>query len=131
MNDKQFKIVNWKVIGWFALAVAGIIILAAAFGHGPTLLSYLPFLLILACPLMMIFMMGSMGSMGNRIGPSGPHDGAYGDTSELNGLTQDERVRALHSKFASMELRQDALRQDLKKLESEQMVDAERTTTTR
>lgn len=47
------KMIKPMLIGVAALAVLGI--------AGLPVLSYLPFLIILACPLMMIFMMGSMG----------------------------------------------------------------------
>ena len=40
--------------GWFAVAALAAVIIYT--GHGPHALNYLPFLIILACPLMHIFM---------------------------------------------------------------------------
>ena len=69
MNMKSC--LNWKVIGGLAVVGAGIWIVQ------PALISRaLPLLLIAACPLSMIFMMGGMGKMmgGNK---QGGGTGAY------------------------------------------------------
>jgi Protein of unknown function (DUF2933) len=52
---------NWKVVG--ALAVAALAVLVLAPGLSA---SVLPVLLVLACPLSMVFMMRGMGSAGSH-----------------------------------------------------------------
>jgi uncharacterized membrane protein YuzA (DUF378 family) len=129
MNKKLFGAINWKLIGVLALAVVVIVALLATFGNGTSLLAYLPYLLLLACPLMMIFMMGSMGHHGS--GPHALHDGVHNDGPDIAGLTRDEQVWALRNELTRMAWHQEALRQDLERLEHERVVDADEAARTR
>jgi DUF2933 family protein len=93
-----------------------------------TLLGYLPYLLILlilACPVMMLFMMGSMGH-NHMAGSNVPQGDVSDDSRELAGLAHDEQVRALRDQLTSMAWRQEALRHDLEQLEPDRVVEAEK-----
>lgn len=50
--------------GWFA--VAALVAVVIYTGHGPHALYYLPFLIILACPLMHLFMHGGHHHGGDK-----------------------------------------------------------------
>jgi parvulin-like peptidyl-prolyl isomerase len=52
---------NWKVVGVLGVAALAVLVLAPGLSA-----SILPVLLVLACPLSMVFMMRSMGSSGGR-----------------------------------------------------------------
>ena len=118
---------NRKLMWGLAIVVgAGLVIAALRSGTG--LLSFLPFLLILACPLMMIFMMGSMN---HSSGSEHDHTAMSVDTPNMKGLTRDQQVRVLRGEMTKLAWRQEALRQDLEHLESDRVVDAEPTATTR
>lgn len=107
------------------VGVAALITLALLFlpSFGPkSLASLLPFVFLLACPLMMIFMMGSMNHMH---GGHGSHDQATSKTADQNQLdiarlAPEDQVRALRSELTRMNWRQETLRQDLERLETEQ-----------
>lgn len=55
---------KWVLIGF--LAVAAYFLIAEHKAHLPDLLYYLPYLLLLACPLMHLFMHGGHGHGGNH-----------------------------------------------------------------
>jgi hypothetical protein len=96
---------------------------AAAWIANPRLvLAALPYLLIIACPLAMMFMVGGMGhgQMSGMAGSEGHHGGAAEETPALAGLSRDEHVRALRQELTRLSWRQEALRQDLEQLEGEQ-----------
>lgn len=86
---------------------------------GTSLESLLPFMLVLACPLMMIFMMGSMNHMHGRHDLASSHAMDQSQL-DLSRLTPEEQVRALRSELARMNWRQEALRQDVERLELKQ-----------
>lgn len=134
MNDMRSGGSNRKLMVGLVLVIgSGLVVLALA--NGTNLLSFLPFLLILACPLMMIFMMGSMGhNHMSGMSSDEQHSAAPGDLPDLSGLPRDRQVWALRRELTRMAWQQEALRHDLEQLEAEQkadrIVDAERTATT-
>ena len=134
MNERPAGGRNQKwLLGVLALVVGiGIVVAVLSRNVGAVLLSFLPYLLILACPLMMLFMMGPMGH--NHMAGHDGHQGSVSGTTtpNLHGLSRDDQVRALRGELTRLAWRQEALRQDLERLESEpnaeQVVDAEHTT---
>jgi hypothetical protein len=105
--------------GWLLVAAVAVGAVAALLtgGNGGGLW----FLLVLACPLMMLLMMGSMQRQ--PAGDSDQRHRALDDASDLNGLTEDERVRLLRTEMTRMNWRQESLRQELERLERECAVD--------
>lgn len=136
-NGRQAGTFSWKRIGGAALVIlaflAGLLLVNGNSASG--LLAYLPYLLILACPLMMIFMMGSMGSMDHRHAASHHHDDRVGEAApsmpEMSGMTRDEQVWTLRNELTRMAWRQESLSQDLERLEHERTADAEEIATPR
>jgi uncharacterized membrane protein len=136
-NDRQAGAFSWKWIGGAALVIlallAGLLLVQGNSASG--LLAYLPYLLILACPLMMIFMMGSMGSMDHGQSASHHHDDSVGEAApgipDMSGMTRDEQVWTLRNELTRMAWRQESLRQDLERLEHERTTDAGETATPR
>ena len=111
--------------------VAGVLVLGgvgAWFMNSPVILAALPYLLLLACPLSMIYMMRGMGH-GSMSASDGHHDGAPEATHDLGGLPRDERVHGLRHELARMAWRQEALRHELDDLErqtrGDRVVDAD------
>lgn len=134
MKNRQSGAVNWRLIGGTALAILVLVggVLIAQGNGGPTLLAYLPFLLILACPLMMLFMMRSMGSMDHH--PAGPHevgDGTGDDRLDMATLTRNQQVWALRNELTKLAWRQEALREDLERIEQMPVTDADKLPITR
>ena len=89
---------NWKVLA--GLAVVGVIVWLVA----PRLvLAALPVLLVLACPLSMLFMMGGMrSSQGtSRSTPAGQ--------PQLDGFTHEEQIARLQAELASKEAQLESL----------------------
>lgn len=113
MNSVRF---NWKVLAIVAAVAIGLLIATqnAVAGVLPILL------LVLICPLMMLFMMGSMG---HTAGSDHHHTATAGDMPDLKGLTHDEQVRVLRGELTRMAWRQEALRRDLEQLEAERVAD--------
>jgi hypothetical protein len=114
---------NRKWIGGLVVVIGiGLVFAALSSGGSSTLLSFLPFLLILACPLMMIFMMGSMGSMGHghSAGSALPPGSTSEDLPNLTGLSPDQQMRTLRHELTCVAWRQEALRQTLAKVQAEQ-----------
>lgn len=117
MNERRSGGFNrsQKLIGGLTLVI-GIGVVIAALASGSAVVSFLPFLLTLACPLMMLLMMGSMHHQTR-------HDGDERNITSSDaapdpeGLTRDERIRVL--------------RQDLERLERERPVDADSTASAR
>lgn len=131
MNGMQSGNSGRKVIGGLVLLIGTGVVIAAV-GSGTNLLAFLPFLLVLACPLMMFFMMGSMGH-DHRSGMSSDahHDGVSAEVPDLTGRSRDQQAWTLRRELTRMAWRQEALRHDLEQLEAEQqaerVVDAEHT----
>lgn len=116
MNQRFGGLWRWLLAA--AVAVGAILIFATGGSGGGT---GLWFLLVLACPLMMLFMMGSMQHQPNA---DGSHSHMVSDESpDLTGLTRDEQIRALRNEMTRMNWRQEALRQELERLEGERTVD--------
>ncbi len=89
---------NWRVMA--GLAVVGVIVWLVA----PRLvLAALPVLLLLACPLSMLFMMGGMRrSQGTSLStPAGQ--------PQLDGLTHEEQIARLQAELASKEAQLESL----------------------
>lgn len=129
MNKGYARGINRLLIGVLVVVIGiGVVIAALGIDLRAGILSFLPYLLIVACPLMMLFMMGSMGH--NHM--SG-HDEYQGNASStmpnLQGLSRDGQVRALRGELTRLAWRQEALRSDLERLEakqkSEEIIDAE------
>ena len=70
------------IIAGIVLSVAGFLVYT---GHGVHLLGFLPYLLILACPLMHIFMHGHQGH-----GGSGCHGNSGDSAAAPDGKTQGD-----------------------------------------
>ncbi len=136
-SDKHSSAFSWKWVGGAALLILALVAgLSLVQGNNASgLLGYLPFLLILACPLMMPFMMGSMGSMVHRQSASQHEDncvdGAAPRMPDMSGMTRDEQVWTLRNELTRMAWRQESLRQDLERLEHERIADGEETATPR
>jgi hypothetical protein len=117
MNGIRF---NWKMLAVVAAVGIGILIATQSAAAGA-----LPFLLlVLVCPLMMLFMMGSMG---HSSGSEHDHAGMSGDMPNPNGLSRDQQIHALRGELTKLAWRQEALRQDLEHLETGRVVEAEAT----
>ena len=69
---------GWVLLGF--LAVAGYFLWTEHRAHVVTGLAYLPYLLLLACPLMHIFMHGGHGGHDHGSHDKGPSDRRDGDT---------------------------------------------------
>lgn len=133
MKSRLLGAFTWKRIGGVALVMLALVagLLLAQGNGGSGLLAYLPFLLILACPLMMIFM-GSMGRMEHdQSGLPRRHDGINDAMPDPTGMTRDEQVWTLHNELTRMAWRQESLRQELERLEHDHAVDADETATVR
>lgn len=111
---------RWALIGAVAL-LAGVGVLAVGQAGGGTWVSFLPYLLLLACPLMMVFMMGSMNHGASGDGQRSAH--SQDVYPGLDRLTRDERIDGLRDELSSLTARQEALRQDLARLEAERVPD--------
>lgn len=122
MNQKPARGANRKLLGVLGLVIGiGVVIAALSSNTGAGILSFVPYLLILACPLMMLVMMGSMGSMShNHLTPNEQRDNIHDALPDLRGLSREEQVRGLRGELSRMAWRQEALRHDLDQLEAEQ-----------
>jgi hypothetical protein len=114
MNDGRMRSTNWKLIGGIAL-LAGLGVLLVGQNGGWSLASALPLLLILACPLMMICMMGH-----HMAGPEQHHEAKAEDLPDLAGLPHDQQVATLRHELTRMAWRQESLRQTLEQVEADQ-----------
>lgn len=121
MHDMHSAGSNRKLMGGLVL-VLGVGLVIAALASGTNLLPFLPYLLILACPLMMIFMMGSMGHQ-HSLAPSELTVSSAEDQLDMAGLSPDQKARALRRELTRLAWRQEALRQDLERFEAEQNVE--------
>ncbi len=98
---------NWKV-----LVGVGIVVLALV-AFAPNLVwAAVPFLFVLACPLMMLFMMRGMGGMGS-MGSSHTHT----STVDADDLPVPHGTRA--ERLAELKARNDALAAEIARLEDE------------
>ncbi len=106
MNKMGGMCLNWKVIA--GLAVVGLGVWAVA----PNLAgAALPFLIVLACPLSMLFMMRGMG------GGQCATEGEQARRSSGVGLTRDEQVAELRAQMESLQAQQQAISRELNELE--------------
>ena len=81
---------NWVLIGF--IAIAAYLLITEHRAHLSGLLYYLPFLFLLACPLMHLFMHGGHGSHGDKSShgtPQGAQD--HGDERKQDASTQQHR----------------------------------------
>jgi predicted nucleic acid-binding Zn-ribbon protein len=69
----------------------------------------------------MLFMMGKMQRHPDAVG--GQRHMALDDASDLDGLTDDERVRVVRNEMTRINWRQETLRQELERVEGERAVD--------
>ena len=90
---------NWKVLAGLAVVVVGIWIVAPQFA-----LSALPVLLVLVCPLSMLFMMRSMGNRGSQ-------EVAPGSRVSHVEPTREEQAAALNSEREATTARSAGLEQ--------------------
>ncbi len=93
MNGMHSGGSNRKFVGG-VVVVIGIGLVIAVLASGTSLLAFVPFLLLLACPLMMIFMMGSMGHyhMAGSNEQPGSDGSTPSDLPNMAGLSRDQRV---------------------------------------
>ena len=107
---------NWKVLAVVATVAIGLLI-ATQYATA----SVLPnLLLILVCPLIMLFMMGSMDHTSEVDRQHRATSGDIPNLPYLKGLRHDEQDRALRRELTKMAWRQEALRHNLERLEAEQ-----------
>src|SRR5437899_2845206 len=100
---------NWKVV--VGLAVVGLIVLVVA----PQFIwAALPLLIVAACPLSMLFMMGGM-SGGESQNAGQPAEMSYSPAVEL---TDDEQVAELQSRLSSVQAQQEAIASQIAELEN-------------
>ena len=79
---------NWKVVAGLAVAGLGVALLAPnALGAA------LPLLVLAACPLSMLVMMGAMGGMGRKRGQCAPEPGQ--ESAPLSQHSRDEELVGL------------------------------------
>ncbi len=121
MNDRHSRGTNRKLLVALALVV-GIGVVIAFLGSGTRVLSFLPLLLTLACPLMMLFMMGAMGH-NHMSAPNGNQDSMSDAAPDLKELSREEQVRVLRGKLTRMAWQQEALRHELEQLDAKQRDD--------
>lgn len=82
-DNRRFKLkANWVLIGF--LAVAGFFLFTE---HRAHVLGILPYLLLLACPLMHLFMHGGHGGHGGH----GDHDATRNDRAQDRKPSEGER----------------------------------------
>lgn len=122
---------GWKAIGAVAFVAVGLVIVGASHESRAQLLTYLPFVLILACPLTMLIMMGSMGSMHQNSERRQLQDGMSDVLPNTSNLTRDEQLWALRNEITHIDWRQESLRRDLERLEHERSLDPDITATSR
>lgn len=115
------RIPRWALVGG-VLLLSGTALLFLPRSRAGTWLTFLPFALFLACPLMMLFMMGSMSHGASANGHLSAH--SHDVHQELDRLTRDEQGDGLRDELARLTARQEALRQDLERLEAERVPDA-------
>ncbi|MHB8577826.1 MAG: DUF2933 domain-containing protein [Dehalococcoidia bacterium] len=104
---------NWKVIGGLAVVGLGIVILE------PKLIrAALPLLLLAACPLSMLFMMGGMGKMTGMKGDA--HEAQPDQAKKLAGrvLTRDEHLAELALQLSQMQAQQADIAREVARLET-------------
>jgi hypothetical protein len=119
MNSSQSGNTIWKLVGGLVAVIGLGIVFAALSGSGWNLANLLPLLLILACPLMMIFMMGPMAHH-HTAAPEQHHKAMAEDLPDLAGLPHDQQVAALRHELTRMAWRQETLRQTLEQVEANQ-----------
>jgi len=83
---------NWKVLAGLAVVVVGIWIVAPQFA-----LSALPVLLVLVCPLSMLFMMRSMGNRGSQEAAQGGRANHVEPTRAAALKSEQEAITARHA----------------------------------
>lgn len=110
------------------VALVAVIGIGAWIAAPNAVVAALPFLLLAACPLAMMFMMGGMGhgqnhsmqqSMPGAPLASGDPDGSYGASDGPGDLTSSERIAALKARLARLEAEQAALAHQLAELEAD------------
>lgn len=112
-----WRIPRWALFAGIALLI-GIALLLIPPVSATSWLSFLPFLFLLACPLMMIFMMGSMNHGHDMESSRSATRHAGEDPLDLTGLAPEDQVRALRSELTRMNWQQEALREELERLEA-------------
>jgi hypothetical protein len=112
---------NWKVLAGLAMVGVGIWLLAPG-----VVGAALPFLLVLACPLSMLLMLGQMGQgrQGNQ-GMACGEPGASGNTqmdqeraSSVVALTPDEHLVELRARLEGVQAEQAAILRKMAALEA-------------
>ncbi len=89
---------NWKVLAGLAVVVVGIWIVAPQFA-----LSALPVLLVLVCPLSMLFMMRSMGNRGSQEAAQGGRASHVEPTREQQAAALNSEQEAITARHAGLE----------------------------
>jgi hypothetical protein len=112
---------RWALFTGVILLIGIALLLIPPTGAG-SWLAYLPFVLLLACPLMMIFMMGSMNhahdSSASHVEAHGVTRDGYDRPLDLAGLSTDNQIWTLRQELTRMNWRQEELRQELERLEA-------------
>jgi len=101
---------NWKVVAGLA-AVAVAVLIAAPHLIG----AVLPWLVLAACPLSMVLMMGGMSKMG---GKQATQQSLPGSARTGSALSREEQLAQLRGQLADMSARQAALETHIHALEA-------------
>lgn len=110
------KCFNWKVIGGLAVVGVGLYIVAP-----DQVLVALPFLLLAACPLSMLFMMRSMqgGQCAQPGQPATPRPAHVPQSVGIDAsLTHDEQLAQLRAQLESLDEQQAALARQVEGLQA-------------
>jgi len=93
---------NWKVVAGLAVVGLGVTLLAPG-----AVVAALPLLVLAACPLSMIVMMGGMGGMGMK----GKHGAAESASPSVppTGATREEHLAELKDRLAQVQHDQEGL----------------------
>jgi len=107
MNKMGGMCFNWKVIAGLSAVGLGIWVVAPSFVGAA-----LPLLLVLACPLSMLFMMRSMG------GSQCASQGSQVRQPSTAGLTREEQLAELKAQLSSIKAEHDTLAREIGDMEA-------------
>ena len=109
---------NWKVLAGLAVVAVSIFVVAPQLA-----LSALPILLLLACPLSMLFMMRGMGNSGSMSGMQGMQ-GSQIELPHAVPLTRNAQIAELAEQLTRVQAEQDALEREIAALSFPDVTDA-------
>ncbi len=107
MNKMGGMCLNWKVIAGLSALGLGIWVVAPSFVGAA-----LPLLLVLACPLSMLFMMRGMG------GSQCASQGSQVRRPAAAGLTREEQLAEMKAQLASIKAEHDTIAREIGEMEA-------------